>query len=78
MSHGPEYVTLGQALKRLRHAAGLTQTDAAARIGVSPQSVSTVECAERGLRWHHLVRYLAVYGVDLSVLATEIQRIEAI
>jgi transcriptional regulator with XRE-family HTH domain len=69
---GPDYVTLGKALKALRKSAGLTQVQAAAAVGIRGTSVSAIERGERGCRWTVLLRLLAVYDADLAALAAKI------
>jgi transcriptional regulator with XRE-family HTH domain len=63
------YVALGEALKKLRQAAGLTQVEAGACVGVRSQFVSEVERGNRGLRWHTLLALLSAYGATLHDLA---------
>jgi transcriptional regulator with XRE-family HTH domain len=55
MRNAAEYVALGQALRVLRRRAGLTQAQAAERIGIRSQFVSEVERGHRGMRWHMIV-----------------------
>jgi transcriptional regulator with XRE-family HTH domain len=74
MDLGPDYVALGDALKRLREARGLTQTQAAEQIDVSQQTVSMAEQGARGLRWDTLLRFLEVYRADLAKLGREIKK----
>lgn len=69
-----DYVALGRALRALRRSAGLTQVDAAARIGVRDTFVSQIENGHRGMRWHTLLAFLAAYGADLHALADAIER----
>jgi transcriptional regulator with XRE-family HTH domain len=76
MSLGPDYEVLGAALKRLRDARGLTQTEAAEQINVSQQTVSMAEQGARGIRWDTLLRFLDVYGANLAKLGREIKRLE--
>jgi transcriptional regulator with XRE-family HTH domain len=64
-----DYARLGQVLRELRHAASLTQVQAAALIGVRSQFISEVERGNRGLRWHTLLALLAAYGANLHDLA---------
>jgi transcriptional regulator with XRE-family HTH domain len=68
-----DYVRLGRGLRELRHAASLTQVQAAASIGVRSQFVSEVERGNRGLRWHTLLALLAAYGASLHDLADGIE-----
>jgi transcriptional regulator with XRE-family HTH domain len=63
------YIRLGEALKKLRQTAGLTQVEASDHVGVRSQFVSEVERGNRGLRWHTLLALLAAYGATLHDLA---------
>jgi len=74
---GRDYVTLGAALRALRHASELTQVEAADKIGIRSTFVSQVERGERGCRWHTLLKFLEAYDADLATLAVEIGRVEA-
>jgi transcriptional regulator with XRE-family HTH domain len=67
-----DYAALGRALCALRERVGMTQKDAAARIGVKDTFVSQIENGHRGMRWHTLLAFLAAYGADLHALADAI------
>jgi XRE family transcriptional regulator, fatty acid utilization regulator len=69
-----EYVILGRALRELRDKAGLTQEGLAAKVGIGSTYVSQVEHAHRGIRWHTLLRFLDVLGVDLAQLGKAIDK----
>jgi transcriptional regulator with XRE-family HTH domain len=69
-----EYEALGRALRALRRKAGLTQRQAAERIGIRAQFVSEVERGRRGMRWHTLTATVRAYGATLKQLAEEIER----
>ena len=47
--HRPEHAVLAQLLRELRLAAGLTQTEAAERLGLTQTSISDFETGDRGL-----------------------------
>jgi transcriptional regulator with XRE-family HTH domain len=68
------YVALGRALRELRRASGLTQVEAAERIGIRSEFVSSVERGVRGMRWHTLLLMLDAYGVGLRDLADTVER----
>jgi transcriptional regulator with XRE-family HTH domain len=68
------YARLGEALKRLRQTAGLTQVSAGEQVGVRSQFVSEVERGNRGLRWHTLLAFLDAYGASLHDLADAFER----
>jgi transcriptional regulator with XRE-family HTH domain len=67
-----DYIALGCALRKLRKACGLTQVEAADRIGIRSTFVSQVENGHRGMRWHTLLAFLDAYGADLRMLADAI------
>jgi HTH-type transcriptional regulator / antitoxin HipB len=69
-----EYAALGEALRQLRRRAGLTQAQAAERIGIRSTFVSLIERGERGMRWHTLLALLRAYGSDLHQLADLLER----
>jgi transcriptional regulator with XRE-family HTH domain len=77
LPHAADYIALGRALSRLRRRAGLTQVQAAERIGIRSQFVSEVERARRGMRWHTLRITLNAYDASLRELAEEIERGES-
>jgi transcriptional regulator with XRE-family HTH domain len=69
-----EYEALGRALRTLRRKAGLTQRQAAERIGIRSQFVSEVERGRRGMRWHTLTATVRAYDATLADLAREYER----
>jgi transcriptional regulator with XRE-family HTH domain len=69
---GPEYRTLGLALRALRRSASLSQIQAAAIIDVRSEFISQVERAERGMTFETLVALLLAYNADLRDLQDEI------
>jgi transcriptional regulator with XRE-family HTH domain len=73
LPHSADYQALGRALRSLRHAAGLTQVQAAEQAGIRSKFVSEVERGNRGLRWHTLLALLRAYGCDLRDLADAIE-----
>jgi HTH-type transcriptional regulator / antitoxin HipB len=70
----PEYVQLGRALAALRRRSGLTQAQAAAKVGIRNTHVSGVETGRRGVSYKTLLALLRVYGSTLAELAAEIER----
>jgi transcriptional regulator with XRE-family HTH domain len=68
-----DYAALGRALRALRRAAGLTQEQAGATIGIGATFISQIENGHRGMRWHTLLAFLAAYGADLHALADAIK-----
>ena len=67
LPNSAEYEALGRALRTLRRKAGLTQRQAAERIGIRSQFVS-------GMRWHTLTATVRAYKATLKQLAEEIER----
>ncbi len=73
----PDYAQLGQALRSLRNRAGLTQVQAADKIGVRDNFLSQIENGKRGMRWHTLLAILNTYDADLRHLADAIDEASA-
>ncbi len=67
-----EYTALGLALRTLREHAGISQLEAAERIGIRNTFVSQIENGHRGMRWHTLLAFLRAYNADLRQLADAI------
>jgi transcriptional regulator with XRE-family HTH domain len=68
-----DYVALGRALRSLRLAAGLTQEQLGAEIGIRSTFVSQIENGHRGMRWHTLLALLAACNSDLRGLADALE-----
>ena len=58
---------LGQALKRARRAAGLTQSELASRAGTTQPTLSALENGNRNARLNTLTDVLAALGLELVV-----------
>src|SRR3982751_181947 len=58
---------IGRNLKKLRMLAGMTQTEAAAAIGVTFQQVQKYECGANRLPLAALLRLKALYGVPYEL-----------
>jgi transcriptional regulator with XRE-family HTH domain len=58
---------LADELVTLRHAAGLSQTEVAARMGTSQSAVARIESGEADVRLSTLDRYAAALGRELDV-----------
>jgi transcriptional regulator with XRE-family HTH domain len=70
MIEPPEpYMKLGIVMRSLRKRAGLTQVEAAERIGIRSTFVSQIEHGARGMRWHTMLALLDAYNADLTDLA---------
>jgi len=72
-----DYAQLGLALRSLRDQAGLTQVQAADKIGVRDNFLSQIENGKRGMRWHTLLAILNTYDADLHQLADAIDAASA-
>ena len=70
--HTREYRRLTEALRRARRAAGLTQAEAAARLGAYANYVSKCESGERRVDVIELAAFCRAYGRDLFDLLREI------
>lgn len=66
--HTRAYGKVTRALRAARAAAGLTQAEAAKRLGVYATFVSKVESGERRVDVVELGQMCRVYGVDLVAL----------
>ncbi|WP_332309063.1 helix-turn-helix transcriptional regulator [Candidatus Burkholderia verschuerenii] len=58
---------MGSVLAAGRRRAGLTQSEAAARLGVSQSRVSTLERNTGALTLDQLLTMLAAYGLELTI-----------
>ena len=58
---------MGQILAAGRRRANLTQTEAAARLGVSQSRISTLEADSGALTLSQLLTLLGAYGLQLQV-----------
>lgn len=58
---------IGNIVKRQRRAAGLTQNDLAARLGVRQATVSSVEAGAGGTKLSTLLDMLAALDLELTV-----------
>jgi len=64
----PRFVALGARLRAARQAAGLTQVEAAARIGVGRPSLTMWELGHHDVTYSRLTRLMAAYGADPTAL----------
>jgi transcriptional regulator with XRE-family HTH domain len=69
-----DHLTVGRALRALRHRASLTQEELATRSGIDVTYVSQVENGRRGVRWHTVMRLLRGLEMSVSDLGTEIAK----
>ena len=67
-------IVLGQALRELRHRAGMTQEQLAARLGVDATFVGRLERGKRGARWHTVRRVVHALGASTRQFADAIDR----
>jgi len=75
MIEPPEpYITLGLAMRALRKRSGLTQVEAAAKVGIRSTFISAIENGKRGMRFHTMLALIDAYNADLSDLAAEFKK----
>jgi transcriptional regulator with XRE-family HTH domain len=67
---------LGMALRALRHDAGLTQEQLAARLKVDPTFVGRLERGQRGAHWRTIRRILAALDTTVARFASAIEHAE--
>lgn len=72
--HRPEHAVLAQLLRELRVAAGLTQGDAATRLGVTQPSISDLENSDRGLDLLVVRDLVGIYGADWLAFIAELEK----
>lgn len=58
---------MGSVLAAGRRRAGLTQAEAAVRLGISQSRISTLERSTGALTMDQLLTMLATYGLELTV-----------
>lgn len=68
-----ELVVMGKVLIRVREAAGIKQSDVAARLGVPPSWLSKVESGTRRLDVVELIRVADAMSLEPAALITEIR-----
>lgn len=62
----------GATVRALREALGIKQTDFAARVGLSPSSLSHLEKANRQVAVHHQAKIATELGVSLDAISMAI------
>ncbi len=67
-ARSPEYSALGRKLTEARNALGLTQAEAAKRIGIPQSTYSGYETGTRKVTLTTLKQIAAAYGVDVDTL----------
>ena len=67
-ARSPEYSALGRKLTEARNALGLTQAEAAKRIGIPQSTYSGYETGTRKVTLTTLKQIAAAYGVDVDAL----------
>ena len=70
----PGQTDIGNALRILRHRAGLTQDELATRADLTAPYISRVEGGWRDIRWSTLKRLLTALDADLRQLADVIDQ----
>jgi transcriptional regulator with XRE-family HTH domain len=71
-----DQLILGDALRALRKAAGMTQEQLAERLGVDPTFVGRLERGQRGAHWRTIRRILAALNARPSDFAAAIEAAE--
>jgi transcriptional regulator with XRE-family HTH domain len=71
----PEYATFLRALRSARKAAGVTQTELAARIGETQSFVSKCERGERRLDVIELRTFCRAFGLSLTAFTQRLDKI---
>jgi DNA-binding XRE family transcriptional regulator len=72
--HRPEHAVLAQLLRELRLAAGLTQAEAAERLGLTQTSISDFETSDRGLELLVVRDLVRIYDADWLSFVDELER----
>ena len=66
--YDPRYAVLRMRLREARLAAGLTQIEAAERLGRNQQHINRCEAGDRRIDVIELLDFAAIYGCELSDL----------
>jgi transcriptional regulator with XRE-family HTH domain len=69
-----DHRAFGQALRKLRNRAGLTQEELSGRVGIGVAYLSRLENGHRGARWHTVMRLLRALDATLADLGDEIDQ----
>lgn len=67
-----ELIVMGRVLVRVREAAGIKQSDVAARLGVPPSWLSKVESGSRRLDVVELIKVAEAISIEPAALIAEI------
>jgi transcriptional regulator with XRE-family HTH domain len=70
--HRPEHAILAALLRDCRVEAGMTQAQAAEKLGVTQTTISKLEINERGVDFLVARDLCAIYGVDMHWLLDEV------
>lgn len=73
-THRPENAVLTALLRELRLAAGMTQAQAGAAIGLTQTGVSDFETGDRGLELLTVRDLVMAYGADWTAFIAELDR----
>lgn len=73
-THRPEHAILALLLRELRLAAGMTQVQAADKLGLSQTSISDFETSDRGLELLVVRDLVRVYGGDWLAFMAELEK----
>lgn len=72
--HRPDHGVLAQLLRELRVAAGLTQVDAASRLGITQTGISDLENGDRALPLLIVRDLVVIYGADWIAFIKELEK----
>lgn len=72
--HRPEHMVVAHLLRELRLASGLTQADAATRVGITQAGISELENGARGLDLLVVRDLVIAYGADWTAVIVELDR----
>ena len=73
-THRPEHGVLAALLRELRRAAGLTQAQAAEKLGLTQTSISDFETSDRGLELLVVRDLVHAYRADWLGFVAELER----
>lgn len=73
-THRPEHAVLASLLRELRVAAGVTQAQAAEKLGLTQTSISDFETSDRGLELLIVRDLVRAYGGDWLAFVAELER----
>lgn len=72
--HRPDHAVLAQLLRELRVAAGMTQLEAATRLGIAQTGISDLEASDRALPLLVVRDLVQIYGGDWVAFIKELEK----